>query len=105
MPVQSLRGRNAHVHESIGANEPVANVHRLRLVVEKAEKAGQDQGLADGEGKEGKPRDNDGEEGRAQGSDAAENEAMLARLSGGRCWMKSGFPIELVKMGSTKLQL
>lgn len=80
MPVKSLRGRNANVHESIGANEPVANVDRLRLVVEKAEKAGQDQGLADGKGEKGKPWDNDGEESRSQGSDAAENETMLARL-------------------------
>lgn len=81
MPVESLRGCNAHVHEPIGANEPVANLDRLRLVVEKAEEAGQDQGLADGKGEKGKPWDNDGEESRAQGSEAAENEAMLARLS------------------------
>lgn len=80
MPIKSLRGRNAHVHESIGANETVASVHRLRLVVEKAEKAGQDQGLADGESEKGNPWDNDGEESRAQGSDAAENKTMLARL-------------------------
>lgn len=71
MPVKSLRGCNTNVHESIGANEPVANVHRLRLVVEKAEKAGQDQGLADGKSEQGKPWDNDREESRAKGSDAA----------------------------------
>lgn len=71
MPVKSLRAGNAHVHESIGANESVASVHRLRLVVEKAEKAGQDQGLADGKSEQSKPWNSDGEESRSQGSDAA----------------------------------
>lgn len=52
MPVQRLRGRDAQVNESISSNEPVANVYRLRLIVEKAEKAGQDQRLAYGKGKE-----------------------------------------------------
>lgn len=92
MPVQSLHGRDADVHESIGPNESVANVHWLRLVIEKTEKAGQDQGLADGEREKSKPWDNDREEGRAQRDDTAKNEAMLARLSGGRCWIRGGFP-------------
>lgn len=92
MPVQGLRGCNADIHQSIGPNESVANVHWLRLVIEKAEKAGQDQGLADGECEKGKPWDNDRKESRAQRDDTAKNEAMLARLSGGRCWIRGGFP-------------
>lgn len=105
MPVKRLRDRNARVHDPVSANKPVANVRRLRLVVEKTEKAGQDQGLADGKREKGKPWDNDREQSRAQGNDTAKDEAMLARLSLGRCWIKGGIPPELVKMGSTKLQL
>lgn len=90
VPVERLRGRDAQVHKSIGPDERVANVDRLRLVVEEAEEARQDEGLADGEGKEGQPRDDDGADGRAEGADAAEDEAMLARLSSGRCWIDDG---------------
>jgi hypothetical protein len=90
MPVERLRRRNAQVHEAIGPDEPVANVDRLRLVVEEAEEARQNQGLADGKGKEGQPRYNDGDESRAEGADAAEDEAMFARLGRGRCWIEDG---------------
>jgi hypothetical protein len=77
MPIQGLRDCDSKVDESVCGNESVSDGFGLRGVVEKNEKAIQDERLADGERQEGESWEDDGNQRPSQRDDAASDEAML----------------------------